>query len=319
MCANTSGETMWRASSFRLRLFHAGSMLWKTPGSSPGRTSQAQFRRRSSSRRPASSAGSDRSAKRSPRLEQELLDQHGRSRICKPPTHCDPPPLCPDLPGPRSDSPPPRSDTHRPIRRRNTWSALGRAASHRSRLPDAIASRHEQRPASHDEEGDALHDRSRSWRLLKVVLWLLGIAAALIVCDFAGFDLLGWFERLWDTMNDITIGYIVAGVTFQTIQTMLTALAWYYILAAGYPSGEFRYRDILAAYAAGVAMNGFLPANIGTLRVAPHVHGADPRLDLPGHPGRDDGAEDLLHRDRRGRLPLPLPHRARHVQPASSA
>ena len=25
-----------------------------------------------------------------------------------------------------------------------------------------------------------------------------------------------------------------------------------------------RYRDILAAYAAGVAMNGFLPANIGT-------------------------------------------------------
>ena len=108
------------------------------------------------------------------------------------------------------------------------------------------------------------HDRSRSWRLLKVVLWLLGIAAALLICDFAGFDVLDWFQRLWDTMTDITIGYIVAGVTFQTIQTMLTALAWYYILAAGYPNGEFRYRDILAAYAAGVAMNGFLPANIGT-------------------------------------------------------
>ena len=51
---------------------------------------------------------------------------------------------------------------------------------------------------------------------------------------------------------------------FQTIQTTLTALAWYYILAAGYPDGGVRYRDILAAYAAGVAMNGFLPANIGT-------------------------------------------------------
>ena len=108
------------------------------------------------------------------------------------------------------------------------------------------------------------HDRSRSWRLLKVVLWLLGIAAALLLCDIFGLDVLGWFDRLWDTMTDITIGYIVAGVTFQTIQTMLTALAWYYILAAGYPKGEFRYRDILAAYAAGVAMNGFLPANIGT-------------------------------------------------------
>jgi uncharacterized membrane protein YbhN (UPF0104 family) len=108
------------------------------------------------------------------------------------------------------------------------------------------------------------HDRSRPRRLVKVVLWLLGIGVALVVCNLAGFDVWGWFERLWDTMTAISLGYIVAGVTFQTIQTMLTALAWYFILAAGYPNGEFRYRDILAAYAAGVAMNGFLPANIGT-------------------------------------------------------
>jgi uncharacterized membrane protein YbhN (UPF0104 family) len=108
------------------------------------------------------------------------------------------------------------------------------------------------------------HDRSRPRRLVKVLLWLLGIGAALVICNLAGLDVWGWFERLWDTMTAISLGYIVAGVVFQTIQTMLTALAWYFILAAGYPSGEFRYRDILAAYAAGVAMNGFLPANIGT-------------------------------------------------------
>ena len=77
--------------------------------------------------------------------------------------------------------------------------------------------------------------------------------------------MLGWFERLWDTMTEISIGYIVVGLSFQTIQTLLTALAWYFILAAGYPNGGVRYRDILAAYAAGVAMNGFLPANIGTI------------------------------------------------------
>lgn len=108
------------------------------------------------------------------------------------------------------------------------------------------------------------HDRSRSWRLAKVVLWLVALAAVLVVCNLAGWDVRAWFERLWDTMNDITIGYIVAGVTFQTVQTTLTALAWYFILAAGYPDGGVRYRDILAAYSAGVAMNGFLPANIGT-------------------------------------------------------
>ena len=108
------------------------------------------------------------------------------------------------------------------------------------------------------------HDRSRSSRLLKIALWLLGIAAAFGLCHLAGFDVLGWFESVWETMKEISIQYIVAGVFFQTIQTTLIALAWDYILAAGYPDGGVRYRDILAAYAAGVAMNGFLPANIGT-------------------------------------------------------
>ena len=108
------------------------------------------------------------------------------------------------------------------------------------------------------------HDRSRSSRLAKIALWLVGIAVALIICQLAGFDVLAWFESVWETMKQISIQYIVAGVFFQTIQTMLTAVAWYYILAAAYPDGGVRYRDILAAYAAGVAMNGFLPANIGT-------------------------------------------------------
>jgi uncharacterized membrane protein YbhN (UPF0104 family) len=108
------------------------------------------------------------------------------------------------------------------------------------------------------------HDRSRPRRLLKVALWIVGLSAILVICHLAGFDVLGWFQNLWDTMTEISLGYIIAGVFFQTIQTTLTALAWYFILAAGYPEGGVRYRDILAAYAAGVAMNGFLPANIGT-------------------------------------------------------
>src|SRR6478752_3630090 len=108
------------------------------------------------------------------------------------------------------------------------------------------------------------HDKSRHSRLLKIALWLVGIAVVLAICHVAGFDVLGWFKSLWDTMKEISFGYIVAGVFFQTIQTTLTAFAWYAILAAGYPDGGVRYRDILAAYAAGVAMNGFLPANIGT-------------------------------------------------------
>jgi uncharacterized membrane protein YbhN (UPF0104 family) len=44
----------------------------------------------------------------------------------------------------------------------------------------------------------------------------------------------------------------------------MTALGWHFILRAAYPRGPVPYRQILASYATGVALNGFLPANIGT-------------------------------------------------------
>src|SRR6185503_10741564 len=59
-------------------------------------------------------------------------------------------------------------------------------------------------------------------------------------------------------------GYLAAGWSLQTLQTTMTALGWYYILRAAYPAAPPLYRQVLAAYAAGIALNGFLPANIGT-------------------------------------------------------
>ncbi len=108
------------------------------------------------------------------------------------------------------------------------------------------------------------HDRSRARRLLKVLAWLGGTAAVLLVLELLGCDISGWFSDLWDTLTSISLAYIVPALALQTVQTSMTALAWYFILQAAYPTGGVNYRQILAAYAAGVAMNGFLPANIGT-------------------------------------------------------
>ena len=58
-------------------------------------------------------------------------------------------------------------------------------------------------------------------------------------------------------------GYTVAAVIFQTGQTFFAALSYYGILKAAYRD-EVRLWPIVAAYAVGVAMNGFLPMNIGT-------------------------------------------------------
>jgi uncharacterized membrane protein YbhN (UPF0104 family) len=108
------------------------------------------------------------------------------------------------------------------------------------------------------------NDESRPRRLGKVLAWLAGFALLVLVLQLLGVDVSGWLNELWDALTDVELKYIVAGLALQTVQTTLTALGWYGILRAGYPSAEIPYRSILAAYAAGVAMNGFLPANIGT-------------------------------------------------------
>jgi uncharacterized membrane protein YbhN (UPF0104 family) len=100
-------------------------------------------------------------------------------------------------------------------------------------------------------------------RLGKVVLWLVGIAIAVWILGLLGVDVTGWLSQLWDTITEISLGYIVAAVIFQTGQTVFAGLSYYGILRAAYP-GAARLAPIVTAYAVGVAMNGFLPANIGT-------------------------------------------------------
>ena len=107
-------------------------------------------------------------------------------------------------------------------------------------------------------------DESRSRRLMKVLAWLGGIAAVVLLLELLGVDVRGWFSSLWDALTGIGFGYLVAGWSLQTVQTTLTALGWYSILRAAYPKALTPYRQVLAAYATGVALNGFLPANIGT-------------------------------------------------------
>jgi uncharacterized membrane protein YbhN (UPF0104 family) len=107
-------------------------------------------------------------------------------------------------------------------------------------------------------------DPSRRRRLAKVGAWLGATALAVAALELVGVDVTGWFESLWDSLTSIGFGYLVAGWTLQTAQTTLTAMGWYWILRAGYPAAPVAYRQVLAAYAAGVALNGFLPANIGT-------------------------------------------------------
>jgi uncharacterized membrane protein YbhN (UPF0104 family) len=117
--------------------------------------------------------------------------------------------------------------------------------------------------AEHPSPVLPFHDPSRRRRIVKVTGWLLGTALVLVVLDLLGVDVRGWLSELWDQIKAVPAGYIVAALVFQTGQTFFAGLSYYGILSAAYP-GEVALAPIVAAYAVGVAMNAFLPANIGT-------------------------------------------------------
>ena len=100
-------------------------------------------------------------------------------------------------------------------------------------------------------------------RILRIAIWLVAILASLGVLQLVGVDVWGWLESLWDSLTEISIGYIILGCLLQGIQTVLTALGWYGILRYAYPGGV-TFMPVLASYAAGVALNNFVPANMGT-------------------------------------------------------
>jgi uncharacterized membrane protein YbhN (UPF0104 family) len=102
-----------------------------------------------------------------------------------------------------------------------------------------------------------------SRRLVRIALWVGGSAVAIFVLDLLGIPVDDWIAELFRKLGDIPPWAIVVGVVLQTANTALAAAAWFGILRAT-PLAGVRYRIVLTAYATSVALNSFLPANIGT-------------------------------------------------------
>jgi uncharacterized membrane protein YbhN (UPF0104 family) len=101
-------------------------------------------------------------------------------------------------------------------------------------------------------------------RLLRIALWAGGAAVLIAGCDLLGIPVSDWISDLVDKVGEVPPWAIVAGVALESTQTSLAALAWFGILRAALPEAGIPYRVVLACYAVAVALNGFLPANLGT-------------------------------------------------------
>jgi uncharacterized membrane protein YbhN (UPF0104 family) len=102
-------------------------------------------------------------------------------------------------------------------------------------------------------------------RLVRIAVWVVGIAAVLLVLNLLGVPVRDWIRDLIHKIRELPPWAVVAGIILQTLQTTLAAVAWLTILRAAFPQAKITFRLVLASYAVSVAMNSFLPANIGTL------------------------------------------------------
>jgi uncharacterized membrane protein YbhN (UPF0104 family) len=116
-----------------------------------------------------------------------------------------------------------------------------------------------------EKGGRAIASRPLLQRVLRVAVWLAGVALALYVLDLLGVPVAKWVHDFFKQLRSVPAGAIAGGVLLETLQTTFAAVAWLAILRAAFPQAGLRLRAVLAAYAVGVALNGFLPANIGTL------------------------------------------------------
>jgi len=102
-------------------------------------------------------------------------------------------------------------------------------------------------------------------RLVRIGVWVVGVAALIFVLDLLGVPVGDWIRQLFKKIREVPAWAVVAGIVLQTAQTTLAAVAWLTILRAAFPKARITFRLVLASYAVSVAMNSFLPANIGTL------------------------------------------------------
>ena len=107
------------------------------------------------------------------------------------------------------------------------------------------------------------HDSSRRRRLVKIGCWLVGLLALAVILRLLGVDVIGWLQDVWTQIKAVPLQLSAAGVCCRSPDDLERASP-----TTGSSATPIRRRvqlwPIVTAYAVGVGMNSFLPANIGT-------------------------------------------------------
>src|SRR5262249_275979 len=102
-------------------------------------------------------------------------------------------------------------------------------------------------------------------RIARIAAWVAGVALAVFVLDLLGVPVKNWIHQLFKELRAIPASAVVGGCVLELLQTVFASISWLTILRAAFPEAAIPFRPVLASYAVAVALNSFLPANIGTL------------------------------------------------------
>ena len=72
-------------------------------------------------------------------------------------------------------------------------------------------------------------------RLLRIAIWVGGVAIAIFLLDLVGIPVSDWIADLLKKIREVPPWAVVAGVVLQTAQIAFAALAWLAILRAAFP------------------------------------------------------------------------------------
>ena len=120
-------------------------------------------------------------------------------------------------------------------------------------------------------------------RLLRTAIWLAGIGIVVLVLQGFGINIFGWVDSLIEQMQKVSRVALVGAMLAQVLNLTFGGLAYVAIWRAAYPdSKSIPIGRIVACSMVGIALNGVLPLNLGSVTMLFMFLAVLPGATVPG-------------------------------------
>ena len=130
-------------------------------------------------------------------------------------------------------------------------------------------------------QGSLLSQLPKARKVVEILLFLALLAIVGLLLDLSGIDISGWIEHMLDRVAEVSPGWIVLGLGFQTVPRRSSPVSPGSGSSVRLRASVRAVAAVFASYAVAVALNGVLPA-ASAVRDADDAAGDRPRRDLPG-------------------------------------